>query len=331
MRATVADYIANSSRQTLDIKDFIPYYRYSDLVAEIEGLVTAGILTPRGKQNGLKEPLYHSYAIHRGPYDAVLAEIRNLPPYFQNQYYIKNPKAYQKDKPYIQRLHAFYEKNQEFLSYPATLNERAYQLVGNEKWLLPKFGGLTVLARLGITQESLNVFPTPEPFHYMQYNDPIQTVLISENKDAFYGLKKLAKGRPIRLWDGSVDLLVWGEGNHIETSFEFMSELNASAEVQVYYWGDLDYAGIGIFERLNAKFADCRIVPHCRLYGEMLDQTPNPPEQTTYVRNQDKEIGRFLSFFGDNRRQEIRTLLERKRRIPQESVSYHIMSRLVKA
>ena len=331
MRETIADYIANSSRRTIDIKDFIPHYRYSDLVNEIESLVAAGTLTPRGRLNGMKQPLYHSYAVHREPNERMLTEIRNLPPYLKNHYYVQNPNAYQEDKPYIDRLCDFYENDKDLLSFPATLNERAYQLVGNEKWLLPKFGGLTVLARLGIALESLNVFATPEPFHYVQYNDPIRTVLISENKDAFYDIKKLAKGMPFRLWDITMDLLVWGEGSHIETSFEFMTELNATTDVEVFYWGDLDYAGIGILTRLIENFPQSRIVPHCRLYQEMLNRTPNPPDQTTAVRDKDKDIQIFLSFFDAPQRQVIQSLLLRHRRVPQEAVPFHIMSGLVMA
>ncbi len=331
LRETIAHYIANSTRKTLNIKDFIPYYRYSDLVDEIKSLVTKGVLMPRGRLNGLKQSLYHSYTIHRAPNEQLLIEIRNLPPYLQNQYYVQHPKAYQEDKPYIDRLCDFYENNKDLLSFPATLNERAYQLVGNEKWLLPKFGGLAVLTRLGIAIESLNVFATPEPFHYVQYNQSIRTVLISENKDAFYDIKKLAKGLPFRLWNVTIDLLVWGEGSHIENSFEFMIELNAMPDLEVFYWGDLDYTGIGIFTRLIEKFPQSRIVPHCQLYKEMLDRTPNPPEQTTAVREKDKEIQIFLSFFDELQRHNIQSLLLRNRRVPQESVPFHIMSRLVMA
>lgn len=323
----IEEYIANKKRRTLAINDFISQYHYSDLVYEIERLVAAGVLVPWGKKrNSLKPPLYHNYAINRPVDEKQMAEIRRLPPYFSNQYYLAHPDDYENDKPYIEQLTAFYEKRKDLLDFPATVNERAYQMVGDEKWI---DGRQPVLDRLGIIMDSLNVFPTPEPFHYLQFNTPIRTVLIAENKDAFYDIKKLAMGKLFRLWDTTFDLLVYGEGNHIEQSFAFMEELTTAADVTVWYWGDIDYAGIGMYQRLAKNFPQARIMPHCRLYAEMLDREQNPPPQKTKVAKADKKIDGFLSFFTEERKQQIRRILEKGRRIPQETLPYQIMSELV--
>lgn len=206
----IEEYIANNKQRcTLALNDFISQYQYSELVGEIERLEASGVLVPRGKKcNSLNPPLYHKYTINRPVDEKKMAEIRRLPPCFSSQYYLAHPEDYEKDKPYIERLTFYFDKRKALLNFPATVNERAYQMVGDEKWI---DGRQPVLNRLGIGMVNLNIFPTPEPFHYLQLNTPIRSVLISENKDAFYDIKKLAMGKPFRLWDITFDLLVYGE------------------------------------------------------------------------------------------------------------------------
>lgn len=326
MIGMIAKHIKGTTRKILEIKDFITKCEYEQLAREVEDLVEAGILSPRGKKNGMVPPLYHSYSIHRGSDDEALAEIRAFTARFDNTFYLKNTKQYREDKPFISLVFDFYKNQSHLLAGPASINERAYQMVNDEKWLSEGSGG-QILSRLGITVENLNVFPTPQPFAYFQYKDTIESVVISENKDAFHDIRKVAAGRLISFLGIRLDLLVWGQGNHIQKSFAFLEELKVAGEPFIYYWGDLDYAGLSIFSRLCVNYPDYKIVPLIPAYQLMMDVTPKPPKQITKVL--ERNIKLFLKHFESHDRERILNILESGHRIPQESIPYQEIRRLV--
>lgn len=328
MVGMIAKHIKGTIRKTLEIKDFITKCEYEQLTREVEGLVEAGILSPRGKKNGLNPPLYHSYWIHRASDDDALSEIRAFTARFSNTFYLKNTKQYREDKNFIDLVFDFYKNKGHLLTDPASINERAYQIVGDEKWLSDTDkNGVKILGRLGISVKDLNVFPTPEPFAYFQYKDIIENVLISENKDAFHDIRKVAAGRLSSFMGIRLDLLVWGQGNSIQKSFAFLEELKVAANPVIYYWGDLDYAGLSIFSRLCANYPDYKIVPLIPVYQHMMNVTPHPPKQTTKVLERNIEL--FVKHFDEHDKERILSILESLHRIPQESIPYQEIGRLM--
>lgn len=52
-----------------------------------------------------------------------------------------------------------------------------------------------------------------------------------------------------------------------------MDELTTAGDVTIWYWGDIDYAGISMYQRLAKNYPRVKIMPHCRLYAEMRQRT----------------------------------------------------------
>ncbi len=55
------------------------------------------------------------------------------------------------------------------LDTPASINERSYQIFGEEKFLKENPLSTAILKNTGIDIEVLNIYNTPEPFFLFQY------------------------------------------------------------------------------------------------------------------------------------------------------------------
>lgn len=118
----------------------------------------------------------------------------------------------------------------------------------------------------------------------------------------------------------NIDLLIYGEGTHIERSLPYVEEI--SIPTTVYYAGDLDPHGISIYLRLREKYPQYLMMPAEALYRAMIRNHTQTTDAHGEFRNACLE--RFLSELNTDlaNEQKIRGLWEKKRRIPQEAVSY---------
>lgn len=275
--------------------------------------------------NGRNPVLYNKYKVS-GPNEKTdenkgeINEILALHPQLKREYYLKNIRQYQKDREQIYKISNFFFSLHEShaLEYRCTLNERSFEIFGDEKLLSDK--GEAFLKRLGLNFEDLNCYKTYEAFfyYYLDRSD-INNVLVIENKDTFISLVKACNiGGCNR--EGNIQLLVYGEGNKIQNSFKFMDELAANLKIgTVFYFGDLDYPGIDIFLRLKERYLTYRIVPHICLYRQLVNSVEEPP----FVRN-DKttDIREFLTYFDKNDADRMDKLLKERKFIPQEGINF---------
>ena len=89
---------------------------------------------------------------------------------------------------------------------------------------------------------------------------------------------------------------------------------------EFFYFGDLDYEGIGIYESLAACFKEqAKIKPFVAAYERMLTQSKNLDKLPTTKEGQNRQLqGFFFKQFSAATQQNIRSVLEQDLYIPQE-------------
>lgn len=240
-------------------------------------------------------------------------------------FYIKNVSQYQMDKEILRSISQFLvNKGQKecFLS----VNERSFELFGNEK-LLSSNRGKKLLANIGITCEDLCCFETYEPFfHYGLAERPEGNILIIENKDTFFSLKKLFLDG-CKSWFGvSFDMLIYGEGNKITKSINYMEELRIPTEIPIYYFGDFDPEGFAILHRVKEK-TERKISILKPLYLELWKRRKNTKVEKEQKWNE-AAIQSFLLSFDERQQKEMEKYLKEQHYIPQEAVHINLLRSL---
>lgn len=295
--------------------------------------------------NGKKPALHLSYWIveEEPDYKEEIEELKfRMSPAISTDYYFNHLKTYREEAKWVRLLNRYLTEQQE----PAyvSVNERSFQIWGREKFL-QREQGRTVLAHCGIRMEQLRVYGTTEPLAYYSASRRIpQTILILENKDTFYSMRRYLleeekphSGGPGKIFGEEIGTLVYGGGKGILRSFEDFSlcvepHVNAR-ENEILYFGDLDYEGIGIYERLADSFQkeSSGIRPFVPAYTKMLEKarcrggTDFLPE-TSEGQNQNLS-GRFFQYFSEQEQEEMKRILQAGKYIPQEIVNitdYHL-------
>lgn len=331
--------------------------------------------------NGKKPALPVSYwLLEEKPDDRLQIEelqFRTVPA-IRTDYYLKHPESYLEERKWVRLLNRFFlEQNEadgERLSY-VSLNERSFQIWGREKFL-QREQGRKILAHCGVSLEQLCVYETTEPLAYYSHSRQVpQKILILENKDTFYTMRRYllhdggsaemqnggktdgrspaenineytfeykhnnSKTSPRKMFGIEIGTVIYGAGKGILRSFEdfrFCVEPYINhPENEILYFGDLDYEGIGIYERLAELFApeaptgrDGRkvekIKPFVQAYAKMLEKaraqgTDFLPEMSE---NQNSRLsGLFFGYFPDRMRDSMRQILHMGRYIPQEIIN----------
>ena len=298
---------------------------YSALVSIVSGFVDGGLLRPMGSEtNGMFPPLCSRYRILRakGDMSGAKDEILRLGPEFNPSGYLSNVPLYIKHRELLRGLVEYVRYRGTELTETMSRNERAYAIWGNEKQLDDSV--CKSMLRFTGWECRLNYYNTPEPFmDYLCNGAETEAVLILENKDIWFSLRKLLmeSGGDCLLYGRKVDGLLYGEGKKITRNgaLEEYSNEGFSKSPSFYYWGDLDYEGIGIFLAISAfplqlftpayaamlEYGRAQTLTQCRA-----SQLPPP------------QIGRFYEQFDDASAAEIRTLLESGKYIPQEICNY---------
>ena len=305
---------------------------YSGLVACINGLVAEGLLRPMGKgTNGMYPPLRTRYRVARAePAGApeAAAEIKRLGPGFNPSGYLANIPLYIKHRELLRALRDYAQAKSGELASSMSKNERAYAIWGNEKQLDDAVCK-NMLRHTG-WDAKLNYYETPEPFlDYLCCGAETGTILILENKDIWFSLRKLfmehgAAGggfAPPSLYGWRIGGLLYGEGKKIARpgALGEYSKIGFHKPPVFYYWGDLDYEGIGIYLAVS-KFPVRLFTPGYEAmlgFGKTQKLTKTRAAQAV-----PPGIGEFLANFGNGCAGEISALLAENYYIPQEICGY---------
>jgi hypothetical protein len=316
-----------------EIQEYFKIRDYIQLVNFINNLTNEGQLKEikSSKLNGMNPALFNKYRILTKAVDNTkyIDEI-NYSFYFSfnKDYYLNNIDKYKEDKIYIEKLTSYFRNCSERLDITMSINERSYDIWQEEKFLKYE-GGLRILKNLGINLESMNIYSTPEPFVYFSNNKyDNQNILIIENKDTWYTLRKLMLEGQNTFLGESFSTIIYGQGKCIEKSleeYEFTVEKYLFSPNKLVYWGDIDYEGIGIYERLKEKYeSKFKIKLFRQAYKEMIKKSKKVNLNTS----KDKQNKNIKGIFYDELKEieaNIKNILENGKYIPQEILNYQIL------
>lgn len=345
MKELIKDYLKDHPTKrvkTREIEDYLltklskRKYSYREFAATLQELVTEEKLSPvqaRG-ENGRRPRLYNFYWVKESE-PKLSAEVRQellttYHPQLSISYYLSHPVEYGADKKYIRLLDQFFKANSD--KTEISVNERSFQLFNDEKWLTSE-QGRQILEHLGIELEDLNCYPTFEPFFYYRKESDRQpkNILILENKDSFFSLKKLLQ-EGVTSWAGiEFSLLIYGEGKKIQQSFSFFEELEgyclSAEELTLYYFGDLDPEGINIWWGLARRY-EVEFKPFVFFYQQLLELKQEAPKLKTAQQVNKSAVKEFCRYFEVEGQKRIRELFTAGQYLPQEGLNYQLLKEL---
>lgn len=312
------------------------YSAFTKLVAELEN---REIISPvkASKTNGCNPPLYMKYRILPVKEDTHLfhSELDAMHYRIRTDKLRKNPKKYQKNRAFLLCLSDFLKKHSDALSFPMSENERAYAIWNDEKMLDSK-ENISLLKECGVW-ELLHTYPTPEPFFdYRRYAFP-KNVLVIENKDTWFSMRKLMiESGAEQFWKFPIDCLIYGEGNKItqrDSSLEQYLNIDKSFNGTVWYWGDLDPEGIGFFISARSLNTSLQLQPFFPAYEEMLgrfEQRLDAPHSDMQYRVRTRQKHpehpeKFYSLFSEHISMRLQQLINKGYYIPQEILHYQLL------
>ncbi|HCT89918.1 MAG TPA: hypothetical protein DF613_00830 [Lachnospiraceae bacterium] len=305
---------------------------YEEQYRYIMGLIGKNKIKPvkASKKNG-KSPALHVFywLVEEKPDYSVWEEelTYRLHPMIGVDYYLAHPEQYGRDREYVLALSRYLKEDRALLDYPESVNERSFEIWNREKFLT-KGPGKTVLKRCGLEPEILCFYETEEPLaYYTRTRETPQELLIVENKDTFYSMRRHLMAGERQIFGRTVGTLIYGAGKRILRSFrdfELCGEpYMAEPENVISYFGDLDYEGIGIYEQLAESFrVRAGIVPFTPAYQAMLRKAGQAAGLPDTSAGQNRNIsGGFFSYFIEEDAERMRKILEAGKYIPQEIVN----------
>lgn len=324
------DKIFDFPKKTITYEELLLIYinlSYHELVKKVEELTKQDILKAMIKSgtNGRNPILYKKYRVElpKEDYSDILDEIKRLNAFLSINYYLNKPKEYKKDREYILKLNEYVIYHYDRFLVPMSINERSFDIWVEEKFLRKSS---TLLSKLGLDYDKLNVYNTPEPFFSETINRYSNNVLIIENKDTWFTLRKILMEENKNILGLDIGLLIYGEGKKIVSSIEYLNHKDFSFldNPIIYYWGDIDYEGINIIYSLSKK-VELKLFTNA--YSKMLRKIENIKSLKDMSNEQveTKELEQFLSSFNENDRYKIAEILEIYKYIPQEILNYKIL------
>ena len=281
-------------------------------------------------KNGKKPALYNSYWIveQEKDYSDLEDELKyRLHPMISVDYYLSHLKEYEQDRQWVLLLDQYLRNRQKLLSCPESVNERSFEIWNREKFLA-KEQGMRILKCCSLETDFLNIYGTAEPLPYYSHTRMTpQNLLILENKDTFYSMRRHLLAGKDRLLGVEIGTLIYGAGKRVLKSFEdfrFCAEpYMTDSGNTIYYFGDLDYEGIGIYENLAESFRmQWEIQPFVPAYQLMLSKAEHVAKLPDTKEKQNRNIaGHFFSYFSNTHVNQIKEILGREEYIPQEIIN----------
>ena len=326
--------LVNKKKISLDdIKKIYKIKDYLELYKKVNEMINNNEILPikNSGGNGKNPALYKRYKVilKEEENSSLLEEINfGFSSNFDMSYYKKNLQKYIEHRKYIFKLNEFIKDKGHLLNTTVSMNERSFQIWGREKFL-QKEEGKTILKNLKIDLEFLNFYNTSEPIAYYSKNkNSPQNILILENKDTYYTMRKFLINGGSEIFGVNINTVIYGGGKKIIKAFK---DYEISVEPYLfdkdnvlYYFGDLDYEGIIIYEVFLREFKEMyNIRPFIEGYKNMIDKSKKYDLPKT-KEGQNRNIGNdFLDEFSDEYKLNIEEILNKDLYIPQEIINIY--------
>lgn len=261
-------------------------------------------------------------------------EIRTLCDLINIEEYLNKPSIYEKHRELLLPLNTFLIKNRKDLDIPISKNERAYQIWNDEKMLDDSL--CKSIVKWNRLEEKLNYYLTPEPFFdYIHCKKEKMNILIVENKDTWYSLRKIINSlkNECYLCDIEIDGVLYGEGNKItkEKALEEYENEVIQRKCSFLYWGDLDYTGIEIYERVVNQNKNAEISLFTKIYEIMIDAKDlDLLGKIKHNQNNNISLELFIDSFDKKYQERIKYMLNKNSYIPQEIINAAILKNICK-
>jgi len=291
---------------------------YAEFAEVIISLEEQGVLKKidSAGENYKKPSLANKYAVKKEALRSYHKEIKQWqltvhPLISLDRYYKLSEREWRKDLVYIKKIDT-YLKNNSIPQLSASMPQRSYELVSDEKWL--EAGGLKVLERLGILAQ-LKIETSPDPLMFSvapkKFGAVLHLHLVVENKTTYYALADV-------LCQTQFTSLIYGEGWKAVANLTYLpKQLNLrECTHRIYYFGDLDAEGIRIWWSINNKI---KLEPAIPFYRALLAKRAELGKQNQ--RPDRHALEDFLVYFDQVEQQMLINLLSRGRYYPQEALS----------
>lgn len=298
----------------------------------IKGLIEKGEVKPvkASGLNGKKPALYQEYWImeKKKDYSNLIEELKyQITPAVNTDYYLTHLEQYEQDRDWVLMTNEYLKNSSKLLETEESLNERCFEIWRREKFIKEE-NGAKILKRMGISLELLNLYETTEPLAcYSHSKTTPQNLLILENKDTFYTMRRYLMNGNNQIFGMETGTLIYGAGKGILRSFKDFSlsvePYISRTENKIWYFGDLDYEGIGIYEKLQKLLLPFHsISPMTEAYIAMLQKSPAVdllPDSKPGQVHTEGEL--FFSCFKPEPVKQMKDILEKGKYIPQEIIT----------
>ncbi|HAX73755.1 MAG TPA: hypothetical protein DCY20_09565 [Firmicutes bacterium] len=313
---------------TLDvIETAYKFSNYSELCELVMKKMDEGVIKPvlASGSNGKRPALYKAYwiLVSEENFSELVEELNfRIHPRLKVGYYLNHLKQYALDRVFVLQLSSYLMEHGDRLEVEMSMNERCFEIWGREKFLQMEQGG-RVLKYLDFGIDALNCYETAEPIAYFTvHRSQKQNVLIVENKDTFYSLRKHLLSGKSTVLGMEIGTLMYGAGKGVVKAFRYFEQsvepYLLEAGHSFYYFGDLDYEGIKIYESLCEVFP-CQ--PFVQAYEAMLSKCLRSQLPFTKEGQNRQVSGVFFNCFDEVINKEMLKILTDSRYIPQECLT----------
>ncbi len=302
----------------------------AELYDLVSNATAEGMLSPvkaSGTNGNHTYPIYLKYRITLDQdYSEVLAEIMMLHPLICKSGYLQSkPELYLQYRGQLQKLNRYLFKAHSFV--PVSKKERSFEIFDEEKQMEDS-SFRSLLDHLGLTADTLCYYDTPEYCFndYIPERKAMMTLLICENKDIWFNIRRRMYEDSARSAFGAhIDGVVYGSGNRVSEkgALSEYTRFMGADKVNYLYWGDIDRAGLNIYQSLKKNNPDLSIQLFVPAYEEMLSlaEARNIPDSMDH-RERVGDYGSIYELFSGKLKDRLSVYIENNKRIPQEIISY---------
>jgi hypothetical protein len=323
----------NDAKQIEKIK-ILDFHNFKD---SIDKLCNDRVLVAYGKESykGLKKNYKVINNIKKNKRNTeITAQIMSYK--FPNiSYYTRNHEEFIKDKKIIDILYDYFiSENKPTLTANELgvlifNDEKAFEQLEKEKNISNDTGSVKIGYALQVINklklklpDHFNAYLTIEPFFYhikkSYFEKKIRRILIIENKDTYYSFYRSEISK-------SYDMIIYGEGNKITSSFALAKDYGILISDEVLYFGDIDPVGFSIYKNFKKIYNEFNIILDKQYYISLIEAYWNKEcpkikklKISSYIDIAQNVIGEeFTKEHGDF----IMGLFTDKRYIPQEAIS----------